>query len=70
MKLRNFDECGYPLFFVHPNGHGAYCADCITIDIDDGIVNPEEVTPAINWEDELLYCAGCSKQIDSAYGGA
>jgi hypothetical protein len=69
MMLRNHDICGYPLFYVHPYGHGAYCNDCINADIVDEDVNPDEVTPAINWENDELYCASCGKLIASAYGG-
>ena len=67
MKLRSYDECGYPLFYVHPQGFGAYCADCMNIDINENMVNPDEVTPAVNWEDQELYCSECCNLITPAY---
>ena len=67
MKLQHYDVCGYPLFYVHPYGHGAYCASCMTQDLQDDFVNPDEVTAVVNWEDPELYCAWCSQRIEAAY---
>jgi len=57
---------GYPLFYVS-RCNDALCADCV-----DQLAEEDSdavTTPAINWEDNHLYCDECSTKIESAYPG-
>lgn len=54
---------GHPLFYINTHDCQALCPDCANRELCHFISGYE-----VNWEDERLYCDGCSKQIESAYG--
>jgi hypothetical protein len=63
---------GYPLYYVTKQGN-VLCADCATEEADqppgdypqydDSVVDYD-----VHWEGPSLYCEGCNKEIESAYG--
>lgn len=58
---------GYPMFYL--DGYcEVLCPDCANKpDYEPGDKQYPEAYD-VNWEDESLYCADCSKRIESAYG--
>ena len=70
---------GYPIFYIVEGE--CVCGDCCNEAWESGdeyyqpIDHParnndvynEEITEAVNWENQNLWCAYCSTQIESAY---
>lgn len=55
---------GYPMFYITKRGNGL-CPNCASEELEDEADPP--VGGEVNWENEDLYCEGCSGRIESAY---
>jgi hypothetical protein len=55
---------GYPVEYATPDGD-ILCADCARSEVLD---NRGTVYTDIYWEGPAEYCAGCNREIESAYG--
>jgi len=63
--FRNFTDFGcYPLLFTTDDS-SVLCADCAKRIF---ILDKQDITMDIYYEGPPMYCDGCNKEIESAYG--
>ena len=54
---------GYPMYYFAENTGQVFCPECA----NQSDAEPEITHYDINWENEDMYCDGCSIQIEPAY---
>ena len=61
------NEEGYPLVYITDDGD-VLCADCATVELNEGRQDPDALVGIVYWEGPMLSCQDCQAEIYSAYG--